>query len=69
MAALDGGEVVTIDRRGTGSDRASRPLSVVTLISGYTMFRCHIWRYHLQQIELRGDLEQRAAIFWMTWRS
>ena len=45
-------EVISIDRRGTSSDRARRPLSRIQGVSGHTVFRRDIRPGHLQQVEL-----------------
>ena len=60
--AVNGCEVVSIDRRGPSSDRARRSLGPIESVSSHTVFRRDIRPCHLQQIELRGYLEQRVPV-------
>ena len=57
LRSLDGNGVIPVDGRCASRDGASRTLSVIVLITGHTIFRCHIGRHHLKQIELRCYLE------------
>ena len=62
-AAVDGCEVVAVDRRRAGGDRAGWPLSMVVLVSGDAMLRGDRRAGRLQRVELGRDLEQRALVF------
>ena len=62
-AAIDGHKIVPVDRRCASSDGACWPLSPIVLITGDTLFWRNIRTDHLEQVELRRDLEERAAIF------
>jgi len=53
-------EAVAVDRRRAGGDRAGRPLRRVVLVAGDAVLRRDAGRDHLEQVELRGHLEQRA---------
>lgn len=65
---LESTKAVTRHHQTTRAHRASgtrhsahRPLRAIVLVYRHSCFRPHIRRYHLQQIELAGYLEQRAA--------
>src|SRR4051794_12683909 len=57
LQTTDGYKIIAIDRRRTSSDRARWTLRPIALISRDSPFRSHVRRRHLQQIELRGNLE------------
>ena len=62
MSAARWRKVVSVNRGRTGGDRTCRALSAVVLVAGDAVLRCHRWRDHFQQIELRRHLEQRAGV-------
>lgn len=55
-------EVVAIDRRGTGRDRARRALRAIPRVSRNAALGRHVFARHLEEVELRGDLEERVAV-------
>lgn len=57
-------KVVAVDRRGAGRDGACQALRVVVCIAGHARFRRHARAGHLQQVELRCPLEERALVLW-----
>lgn len=60
--ATDRDEVVTVDRRAARGDGAGRPLRVVVGVSGHAVLGRDRRRRHLQEVELRRHLEQRAGV-------
>ena len=57
----DGDEVVAVDRRGAGRDRAGRALGGVAGVAGDALFGGDAFGGHLQHVELGGHLEQCAG--------
>ena len=55
-------EVVAPDGRRAGGHRAGRPLGVVAGIARHTVLGRDLGADHLEQVELRRDLEQRALV-------
>ena len=55
-----GHEVIAVDGRGAGGDRAGRPLRGVVGVAGDAMLGRDLRPGHLEQVELGGYLEQRV---------
>ena len=51
-------QVVPVDGSRGGRHRTRRPLGAVVDVAGHALLGSHTFGDHLQQVELRGDLEQ-----------
>ena len=56
------GKVIPIDSGGAGGDGAGRALSTVMDVVGDAVLRGYMRRYHLQKVELGGDLEEGTFV-------
>ena len=61
--AVDGSEVVAVDGGRSRRDRARRPLRVIAAVPRHPVLRRDARPRHLQQVELRRDLEHRPLEF------
>lgn len=59
--AIDVHEVVAVDRAGSAGDRARRPLSRIVFVDADAAFGGDRRASHLEQVELRGNLEERSG--------
>ena len=62
-AARQRDPIVTVDRAGACRHRARRPLGPIVGVAGDAGLGADVGAHHLEQVELGGHLNQRAALF------
>ena len=55
-------EVIAVDRGCPGGNRTSGTLRAVPLVARHAIVGCHVGAHHLEQVELRRDLEQCVGV-------
>ena len=62
-AARQRDPIVAVDRAGACRHRARRPLGPIVGVTGDAALGADVGTDHLEQVELRSHLDQRAALF------